>query len=56
MKKKIKLMLLKLEYYFSYYAGPYTVNERKYTRFLQYLIKLQTEIQELESEIKNKNN
>ena len=53
MKKKIKLRLLKIEYYFNYYAGPYLVNERKYTAFLQYLISLQTQIQELESEIKN---
>jgi hypothetical protein len=51
--KRIKLFLLKLEYAFNYYVGPFMVNERKYGRFLQYLIRLQTQIQELESEIKN---
>ena len=51
--KRIKLFIMKLGYWFDYNMGPYLVNERKYTRYLKYLIEQQTKIQELEKEIKN---
>jgi hypothetical protein len=53
--KKIKLLLIKAEYFFNCHFGFYFVNERKYGRYLKGLLESQTRIQELESEIKSKN-
>ncbi len=52
--KRIKLFLLKAEYFFNYHTGPYLVNERKYGEFLQGLVKLQVKIQELEADLKDR--
>jgi hypothetical protein len=52
--KRIKLFLLKAEYFFNYHTGPYLVNERKYGQYLQDLIRLQVRIQELESDLKDR--